>query len=64
MNIGDTIDRLLGLIELPLVLTENSDRKAVRVAGVLMQVVWFLPVAIVIIIVCGALAIPAMIQDA
>ena len=48
----------------PLELTQNSRSKAVRVVGVIVHCLWFLPgVCLWFALVC-LLAIPAMIQDA
>ena len=48
----------------PLLLTQNSRLKAIRVAGVIAHCVWFLPGVYLWIAVVVLLAIPAMIQDA
>jgi hypothetical protein len=48
----------------PLMLTQNSRSKAIRVAGVVAHYVWFLPGVYLWIAVVILLAIPAMIQDA
>ena len=54
-----------GLIPIaPLLLTQNSRLKAIRVAGVIAHCVWFLPGVYLWIAVVVLLAIPAMIQDA
>ena len=48
----------------PLLLTQNSKLKAIRVAGIIVHFVWFVPGAYLWIAVVVLLAIPAMIQDA
>ncbi len=64
MRISLIIDKISGLPFLPILLTENSKRKIVRVAGVLVYMVWFIPALIVWCVILALLAIPSMIQDA
>jgi hypothetical protein len=64
MRFAEIIDHASQLPIAPLVLTQNSRSKAIRVAGVIVYCVWFLlAVCIWGVLVC-LLAIPAMIQDA
>ena len=64
MNLNDIINRTHYLPMLPVTLTERSDVKAIRVAGVIVYIFWFFPAALLWIIIAAVLAIPAMIQDA
>ena len=64
VRIETFLDKLSDVPMLPITLTENSERKSVRVAGCLLYILWFLPAAAMFSIVLGVLAIPAMIQDA
>lgn len=64
MRIAEFINSIPELIGLPLDLTQNSESKLVRVAGVLGFAALFFPVMILYVIVGGILCIPAMIQDA
>ncbi len=58
------IEKVADLPFLPILLAENSKRKIVRVAGVLVYMVWFMPALIVWCVILALLAIPSMIQDA
>ncbi len=58
------IEKVSDLPFLPIFLTENSKRKIVRVAGVLVYMAWFIPAAIVWYVILALLAIPSMMQDA
>ena len=64
MKLSYVIDKLADLPMLPLAMTENNERKSVRVAGICCYVIWFLPAAFIWIVIVGLLAVPAMIQDA
>lgn len=62
--LSDLIDRMAEMPFLPVALTENSKHKSVRLFGIAIYVVWFLPALLVWITISGLLAIPALIQDA
>ena len=58
------IEKMGGIIFLPCDLTENSKHKAVRVLGVLANLVWFLPASVIWVVLGGFLSVFALIQDA
>lgn len=64
MRIINVIDKVSDLPMVPIILTEKSKRKSVRVIGVLMYSIWFFPALLVWLFIYALLAIPAMIQDA
>ena len=64
MRISNVIDRVHGWPMFAIAITENSPRKWVRVCGVLLYAVTFLPLVFLWVMVAGVLCIPAMIQDA
>lgn len=64
MRTSDFIDWLHDMPMLPIILTENSKSKPIRVVGILVYAVWFFPAVAIWIFIAALLAIPAMIQDA
>jgi len=60
----ETINSVIGVVDLPLRITENSEEKAIRVLGVLWFAIWFFPIMFAVIVIVGLLCVPAMIQDA
>lgn len=64
MRIIDVIDLVHEWPMFAIAITKNSPRKWVRVSGVLLYAVTFLPLVFLWAAVAGVLCIPAMIQDA
>lgn len=63
MKINKVIDWFGDLPMLPITSTENHSRRSVRVAGVLVYVIWFYPALLAFFLAVVILGIPAMIED-
>jgi len=64
MRLINVIDSVAEWPMFAIAISENSPRKWVRVGGVLLYAITFLPLVGVWFVVAGLLCIPAMIQDA
>ena len=64
IRFSSIIDWLAELPLLPVAMTSDNPHKAVRVCGLLVYFVWFMPAVLLWFVAAAVLAIPAMIQDA
>lgn len=64
MRFDSIIDSISEWPLLPIKWTEGSEKKSVRVLGVLLFCPWFFLGVLIWVIITGILALPAMIQDA
>jgi ABC-type polysaccharide transport system permease subunit len=64
MKFSKIIDDLAEIPMLPVILTENSNKKCVRVLGLLSYLIWFIPGVVIWVMISAMLVIPAMVQDA